>query len=305
MNLSTRYLGLELKHPIVASPSPLTRDMDGIRKLLDAGAAAIVVASVFEEQVNADRGVLDERLETVRQASKQGSVPIMGSLNGETLGGWVSFATQLEEAGASAIELDLYRVPSDPNETGQALEESYVDILRAVKSKVKVPVAVKLSPYFSAPANMAKQLVDAGADGLVLFNRFYEGDIDLTTQLVKPDFRLSTPYDSRLPLMWISLLSGRLNASLAATSGVWTYEEVVKDLLVGADAVMTTSSLLKDGPQHLETLVRGLREWMEARGFDSLADFKGQLAAAHLYDPSAFMRVHYSDILTSSGKDYA
>ena len=219
---------------------------------------------------------------------------------------WIcSFAAQLEEAGASAIELDLYRVPSDPDKTGQALEESYVDILRAVKAKVKVPVAVKLSPYFSAPANMAKQLVDAGADGLVLFNRFYEGDIDLTTQLVKPDFRPSTPYDSRLPLMWISLLSGRLNASLAATSGVWTYEEVVKDLLVGADAVMTTSSLLKDGPQHLETLVRGLREWMEARGFDSLADFKGRLAAAHLYDPSAFMRVHYSDILTSSGKDYA
>lgn len=304
MDLTTRYLGLELKHPVMASASPLTRDMDGIRRLMEAGAAAIVVASVFEEQINADRSILEKRLETLRQASQQGDIPVIGSLNGETLGGWVSFASQLEDAGASAVELDLYRVPPDPDETGQALEESYVDILRAVKSKVKVPVSVKLSPYFSAPANMAKQLVDAGADGLVLFNRFYEGDIDLTTMLVKPNFRLSTPYDSRLPLMWISLLSGRLDASLAATSGVWSYEEVVKYLLVGADAVMTTSSLLKDGPQHLETLVRGLREWMEARGFDSLSDFKGRLAAAHLYDPSAFMRVHYSDILTTGGGDW-
>jgi len=304
MDLSTRYLGLELTHPIVASPSPLTRDIDGIRRLIDAGAAAIVMASVFEEQVAADRGLLEQRLETLHQASKQGGIPIIASLNGETPGGWVSFATQLEEAGASAIELDLYRVPSDPDETGQALEQSYVDILRAVKAKVQVPVAVKLSPYFSSPANMAKQLVEAGAGGLVLFNRFYEGDIDLDSLLVKPDFRLSTTYDIRLPLMWISLLSGRLDASLAATSGVWTYEEVVKYLLVGADVVMTTSSLLKDGPQHLATLVSGLREWMESRGLSSIGEFKGRLAAAHLFDPSAFMRVHYSDILTSGHKDH-
>jgi len=299
MDLSTRYLGFELKHPIVASPSPLTRDMDGIRRLLDAGAAAIVMASVFEEQVIADRSILKERLETLRQASKQGDVPIIASLNGETPGGWVDFAKQLEEAGARAIELDLYRVPSDPDETGQALEQSYVDILRAVKGAVRVPVAVKLSPYFSAPGNMAKQLVEAGADGLVLFNRFYEGDIDLNSMLVKPDFQLSTSYDHRLPLMWISLLSGRLDTSLAATSGVWSYEEVVKYLLVGADAVMTTSALLKDGPQHLGTLVSGLSDWMEARGYDSIGDFQGRFAAAHLEDPSAFMRTHYSDILTS------
>jgi dihydroorotate dehydrogenase (fumarate) len=302
MDLSTSYLGFELKHPVVASPSPLTRDIDGIRKLLDAGAAAIVMASVFEQQVDADSSVLKERLETLRQASKQGGVPIIASLNGETLAGWVDFAKRLEEAGASAIELDLYRVPADPDETGQVLEQNYVDILRAVKAQVQVPVAVKLSPYFSSPGNMAKQLVEAGADGLVLFNRFYEGDIDLESLLVKPDFRLSTPYDHRLPLMWISLLSGRLDASLAATSGVWTYEEVVKYLLVGADVTMTTSSLLKDGPQHLTTLINGLREWMESRGLSSVGEFKGRLAAAHLFDPSAFMRVHYSDILTSDDK---
>ncbi len=302
MDLSTRYLGFDLKHPVVASPSPLTRDIDGINRLLDAGAAAIVMASVFEQQVAADSSVLNERLETLRQASKQDAVPIIASLNGETLTGWVDFAKRLEDAGASAIELDLYHVPADPNETGQALEQGYVDILRAVKAKVQVPVAVKLSPYFSAPANMAKQLVEAGADGLVLFNRFYEGDIDLDSLLVKPDFQLSTPYDIRLPLMWISLLSGLLHASLAATSGVWTYKEVVKYLLVGADAVMTTSSLLKDGPQHIGTLVDGLRQWMESRGLKSVSEFKGRLAAAHLHDPSAFMHAHYSDILTSSGK---
>jgi dihydroorotate dehydrogenase (fumarate) len=303
MDLSTRYMGFELRHPVVASPSPLTRDIDGIRRLVDAGAAAIVMASVFEQQVAADSGVLKERLETLRQASKRGGVPIIASLNGETLTGWVDFAKRLEEAGASAIELDLYRVPADPNETGQALEHSYVDILRTVKAQVRVPVAVKLSPYFSAPGNMAKQLVEAGADGLVLFNRFYEGDIDLDSLLFKSDFQLSTPYDSRLPLMWISLLSGRLNTSLAATSGVWTYKEVVKYLLVGADAVMTTSALLKDGPQHLGTLVDGLTEWMESRGLNSVSEFKGRLAAAHLADPSAFMHAHYSDILTSGGKD--
>lgn len=304
MDLRTRYLGLELKHPIVASASPLTADIDGICRLLDAGAAAVVMASVFEEQVAADSGVLEEGLATLRQASERGDVPIIASLNGETRARWVDFAKQLEEAGASAIELDLYRVPADPNETGQALEQSYVDILRAVKAKVQVPVAVKLSPYFSSPGNMAKQLVEAGADGLVLFNRFYEGDIDLASLLVKPDFQLSTPYDIQLPLMWISLLSGRLDTSLAATSGVWTYREVAKYLMVGADAVMTTSALLKNGPQHIGTLVSGLREWMESRGFGSIGDFKGRFAAAHLADPSAFMHAHYSDILTSGDKDH-
>ena len=303
MNLNTRYLGLELKHPIVASASPLSSDIDGIHSLLDAGAAAVVMASVFEEQVAADSGVLEEHLETLRQASKQDDVPIIASLNGETPSGWVEFAKRLEDAGANAIELDIYRVPADPNEPGQALEQSCVAILRAVKAAVQLPVAVKLSPYFSSPGNMAKQLVAAGADGLILFNRFYEGDIDLASMRVKPDFQLSTPYDIRLPLMWISLLSGKLDTSLAATSGVWTYKEVVKYLMVGADAVMTTSALLKEGPDHLEALVSGLRQWMENSGFDSVGDFKGRFAAAHLSDPSAFMRVHYADILKYGHKD--
>ncbi len=303
MDLSTRYLGLELKHPIIASASPLTRDIDGIRKLLDSEVAAIVMASVFEEDISANRPVLDERLGTLRLASKQSDVPIIASLNCARPGAWLDFATQLQDAGASAIELDLYRVPSDINETGLAVEQSYVNVLSAVKERVEVPIAVKLSPYFSAPGNMAKKLVEAGAAGLVLFNRFYEGDIDLDSMLMKPEFRLSTPCDIRLPLMWISLLSGRLQASLAATSGVWTYKEAVKYLIVGADAVATTSSLLEEGPQNLGRIVDGLRKWMESQGYNSLDAFKGKYAAAHLEFPDAFMRYHYSDILTSEPKD--
>jgi dihydroorotate dehydrogenase (fumarate) len=277
--------------------------MDGIRKLLDAEAAAIVMASVFEEDISANRAGLDERLGTLRLASKQSDVPIIASLNCASLGGWVDFARRLQDAGASAIELDLYRVPSDINETGLAVEQSYVNVLSAVKERVEVPIAVKLSPYFSAPGNMAKKLVEAGAAGLVLFNRFYEGDIDLDSMLMKSEFRLSTPCDIRLPLMWISLLSGRLQASLGATSGVWTYKEAVKYLIVGADAVATTSSLLEEGPQNVGRIVEGLRKWMEGRGYNSLDVFKGKHAAAHLEFPDAFMRCHYSDILTSEPKD--
>ena len=303
MDLSTRYLGLELKHPIIASASPLTRDIDGIRKLVDSEVAAIVMASVFEEDISANRPVLDERLGTLRLASKQSDVPIIASLNCARPGAWLDFATRLQDAGASAIELDLYRVPSDINETGLAVEQSYVNVLRAVKERVEVPIAVKLSPYFSAPGNMAKKLVEAGAAGLVLFNRFYEGDIDLDSMLMKPEFRLSTPCDIRLPLMWISLLSGRLQSSLAATSGVWTYKSAVTYLIVGADAVATTSSLLEEGPQNLGRIVDGLRKWMESQGYNSLDAFKGKYAAAHLEFPDAFMRYHYSDILTSEPKD--
>jgi len=298
MDLSTRYLGLKLDHPVVASASPLTADLDGIDRVLDAGAAAVVMASVFQEQIAQKSSVLETYLETLRQASSPGRAPIIASLNAETRGDWVEFAKELQKAGASAIELDLYRVPA-PSMTGQALEEGYLDLFKAVKAQVQIPVAVKLSPYFSSPGNMAKQLAEAGAGGLVLFNRFYEGDIDLDSMLMKPDLQLSTPSEIRLPLMWISLLSGSLNASIAATSGVWTYKEVVKYLLVGADVTMTTSSLLKDGPQHIGTLLSGLRDWMDSQGFASLGDFKARLAAGNLIDPSAFMRVHYSDVLSS------
>lgn len=304
MDLTTRYLGLKLSHPIVASPSPLTRDIGGINQLIDAGAAAIVSASIFEEDIAGDRSMLQAHLQTLRQASKQREVPIIASLNGATPGGWVSFASQLQDCGVSAIEVDLYRVPADIDETGEHFERGYVDIVRSLKQVVSIPIAVKLSPYFSSPGNMAKKLVEVGADGLVLFNRFYGSNIDLESMTIKPEYQLSTPYDIQLPLMWISLLSGKLSCSLAATSGVSTYKEVVKYLMVGADVVMTTSSLLKFGPKHIGALKSGLSEWMESRTYDSVSAFKGQFAASNLEYPSAFARDHYSDVLTSDNEGH-
>ena len=328
MDLTTRYLGLELKHPIVAAASPLTGNIDGIRRLADAGAAAIVMESVYEEQVRAEefrhvalleegaesqpeatayfpespdeRGVLEAHLETLRRASGDVGVPIIASLNGSSREGWVDFAVQLEQAGASALELNVYRVPADPLETGQAVEQSYVDVLRAVKARVKIPVAVKLGPYFSSPGNMAKQLVDAEADGIVLFSRFFEPDVDLATLTARSELEPSTRYEIRLPLMWTALLSGKLNASLAAGTGVWTHEEVVKYLLVGADVVTTASSLLEHGPGHLETLSNGLQEWMASRGFGSIDALRGRLAVSRRHaDPAAFMRAQYYQIQTA------
>jgi dihydroorotate dehydrogenase (fumarate) len=327
MHLSTRYLGLELKHPIVASASSLTRSLDDICRLADAGAAAVVMASVFEEQVVADelreallleegaetqaeasgyfpehdhRGLLlDSHLETLRLAAERAGVPIIASLNGASREGWVDFAERLEQPGASAIELNVYRVRADPRETGESVEASYLEIVRAVKAEVGVPVAVKLGPYFSSPGNMALRLVEAGADGIVMFNRFYEPDIDLQSLTARSDLELSTPYEARLPLMWVALLAGRLDAALAAGSGVESHEEAVKYLLVGADVVMTASSLLRHGPEHMATLVRGLETWMTSRGFGSIGDLRGRLAVSRRSaDPAAFMRAQYYEILS-------
>ena len=331
MDLTTKYLGLELQHPIVASASPLTASIDNIRSLADAGAAAIVMTSIYEEQVvtqelqqfalleqgagthgevseetgyfpdlpDTHLGVLGAHLEVMRLASETAGVPIIGSLNGATREGWGDYAVQLEQAGADAIELNVYRVPADPLETGDAVEASYVEVLRSVKERVSIPVSVKLGPYFSSPGNMAMKLVEAGADGLVMFSRFYEPDIDLASLTARPDLKLSESYEIRLPLMWTALLSEKLGASLAANSGVETHAEVVKFLLVGADVVMTTSSLLRHGPGHVGTLVKGLREWMESRGFESVDQLKGRLSVSRSHaDPGAFMRAQYYEILT-------
>ncbi len=331
MDLTTKYLGLELRHPIVASASPLTASIDGIRRLAEAGAAAIVMTSIYEEQVvaqelqqfallvegagthgevteetgyfpelpDANLGVLGAHLEVIRLASETVGVPIIGSLNGATREGWGDYAAKLEQAGADAIELNVYRIPADPLETSEAVEASYVEILRSVKERVHVPVSVKLGPYFSSPGNMAMKLVEAGADGLVMFSRFYEPDIDLTTLTARPDLNLSEPYEIRLPLMWTALLSDKLGTSLAANSGVETYEEVVKYLLVGADAVMTTSSLLRHGPEYIGALVKGLSAWMRSRGFESVDQLKGRLCVSRIHaDPGAFMRAQYYEILT-------
>ena len=235
----------------------------------------------------------------MRLASETSGVPIIGSLNGATREGWGDYAVQIEQAGADAIELNVYRVPADPLETSEAVEASYVEILRSVKERVSIPVSVKLGPYFSSPGNVAMKLVEAGADGLVMFSRFYEPDIDLASLTARPDLKLSEPYEIRLPLMWTGLLSDKLGTSLAANSGVETYEEVVKYLLVGADAVMTASSLLRHGAWHIGTLVTGLREWMESRGFESVDQLKGRLCVSRSHpDPGAFMRAQYYEILT-------
>jgi len=327
VNLATRYLGLDLAHPLIASASPLTRDADGVRRMEDAGAAAVVMASIYEEEIVADdaayaalselgahtqpeaedyfpllhgySGGLEGRLEMLRRACESVDIPVIASLNGVTHEGWAEFARELEQAGADAIELNLYRVPADPAITGAEVERGYCDIVRAVRSVVTLPLAVKIGPWFSSPGNMVLRLVEAGANGVVLFNRFYEPDIDLATLEPTPDLHLSTEQEIRLPLMWISLLAGQVRASIAATSGVTGYAEVVKYLLAGADAVMTTSSLLRHGPRHLQRIVAGVEEWVSARGFVSLADMRGRLAASRLPDPAALVRSQYVRMLTN------
>jgi dihydroorotate dehydrogenase (fumarate) len=326
MDLSTSYLGLSLKHPVVASASPLSRTADGVRQLEDAGAAAVVMASIYEEEIAAEdvahslliergsyaqpeaagyfpqslgyAGSLGSHLETVRRAAGAVDIPVIASLNGSTREGWVEFARELEDAGASAIELNVYRVPADSSEAGETVERGYVEIVRAVREVVGVPISVKLGPYFSSPGHMAKRLVDAGADGLVLFNRFYEPDIDLATLTMRADLNLSNPYEIRLPLMWIALLHGKLGASLAATTGVDGPDEAVKYLLAGADIVMTASALLRHGPAHIGTIVRGIEAWLAERGFASVDEARGRLSGQRLADPEAMVRAQYIKILT-------
>jgi len=328
MNLATTYLGLELDHPIVASASPLSREFDGIRRLEDAGAAAIVMPSIYEEEILAEDtaytelveqgtatqpeaaggyfpelaafrvGGLEARMETLRRAVDSCSIPIIASLNGSTPQGWTNFAHDLEEAGAAAIELNLYRVPTDARESGAEVEQRWIDTVRAVCMTVSIPVSVKLGPWLSAPAHHAGEIAKAGAKGLVLFNRFYQPDIDLQTLAPKPTLELSHPYEIRQALLWISLLSGRIDASLAATGGVETAGEVVKYLLAGADVVMTASALLRHGPEHVQVLRGALETWMDSRGFDDISQMRARLAAAFLRDREGLVRSQYINILT-------
>jgi dihydroorotate dehydrogenase (fumarate) len=322
-DMSTTHLGLALRNPLIASASPLTADLGNIRALEDAGAAAVVLPSVFEEQIEQETAEHEAALwagaesvaeassflpaiswrsgpglvlETIRRAREAVDIPVIASLNGTTAAGWLDYATALEQAGASAIELNVYFVPADPSLTGGDVEAHYLDVLRAVKRVVRVPVAMKLGPYFSAPGDMVRTLDAAGADGFVLFNRFYQPDIDLVTLRVQRDLVLSTPAEIRLPLLWIGVLAGSLRGSLAASTGVESVDEVVKYLLVGADAVMTTSALLRHGVGHMATLVDGLAAWLDARGAN-LADIKASMSRARLRDPGAYERANYIRIL--------
>ena len=332
MDLRTTYMGMELQHPIVASASPLSGSVANIKRLEDAGAAAVVMFSLFEEQLKHESDALeylmtagtesfaeslsyfpevedyivgpDSYLDLLRRASEAVDIPIIGSLNGITSTGWIEYAQLMQEAGAKGIELNIYYIPADLTTSGREVEQRYVEIVRAVKAAVTVPVAVKLSPFFSAIGSMAKALDDAGADALVLFNRFYQPDFDLDKLEVAPDLHLSTPDEIRLPLLWIAVLYGRLRASLGATRGVHTPVEVVKYLMAGADAVMTTSALLKNGIDYLTTLRDGLRTWMEMHRYVSVAQMKGSMSQHNVADPTAFERANYIKMLESYKGDY-
>lgn len=325
MNLSTTYLGLKLKNPIVPSASPLSRTLDSMKRLEDAGAAAIVVYSLFEEQIAHEAAELDhylsygtesfaealtyfpeadeynlgpeEYIKLLHDAKRSLGIPVIGSLNGISTGGWIEYAKKIEETGADALELNVYYIPTDPKLTSQDVEDRYLEVLHAVKRAVKIPVAMKLSPYFSSMANMAQRLDNAGADGLVLFNRFYQPDIDLETLEVKPNVILSSPQALRLPLRWIAILYGRLKASLAATSGVHTAQDVVKLLMAGADVTMMCSSLLIHGPQHIQQVLSDLDQWMLEHEYTSIKQMKGSMSQRAVADPAAFERANYMKAL--------
>lgn len=332
MDLRTTYMGMELKHPIVASSSPLSGSVANIKRMEDAGAAAVVMFSLFEEQLKHESAALehlmtagtesfaeslsyfpevddytvgpDSYLELLRKASEAVDIPIIGSLNGITNTGWIEYAQLMQQAGAKGIELNIYYIPADLTTSSHEVEQRYIEIVKAVKAAVTVPVAVKLSPFFSAIGSMAKALDDAGADALVLFNRFYQPDFDLETLEVAPNLQLSTPDEIRLPLLWIAVLYGRLLASLGATRGVHTPVEVVKYLMAGADVVMTTSALLKNGIDYLTVLRDGLRTWMELHHYVSVRQMKGSMSQRNVADPTAFERANYIKTLESYKGDY-
>jgi dihydroorotate dehydrogenase (fumarate) len=327
MDLTTTYLGKELKNPIVAAASPLSRHIDNIRRLEDAGASAVVLFSLFEEEILHETRELDhyltygtesyaealsylpavsefylgpeEYLEHIRQAKAAVDIPIIGSLNGVSSGGWINYARKIESAGADAIELNLYYIPTDPALSSDDVERLYLNALKMVKMSVNIPVALKLSPFFSALANMAKQFDAAGADALVLFNRFYQPDIDLENLEVVPNVILSTPQAMRLPLRWIAILFGRINADLAATSGIHTAPDVLKMLMAGASVTMMASALLHNGLGHIRQVIREMEIWMEAHEYESVRQMQGSMSQQAVAEPAAFERANYIKALHS------
>ena len=331
VDLRTKYLGLNLKHPIVASASPLTGSIDSLKRLEAAGVAAVVLPSLFEEQIEHEdmaahnlmlygaelspeaQGFFpemqystgpDNYLKLITDAKKALSVPVIASLNGYTTGGWTSIARKFQEAGADAIELNVYFLAASVDDTSAEVERRYVELVESVTRQVSVPVAVKVAPFFSALANMAARLAKAGASGLVLFNRFLQPDIMLEELEVAPRLVLSTSDELRLALRWIAILRGRIEVSLAATGGAHTSDDVLKLLLAGADCVMLASSLLTKGPNHVGALVRGVQAWMTEREYESVAQLKGSLSQQSCPDPDAFERANYMKALKSYTSEF-
>lgn len=327
LDLTTTYMGLTLKHPIVPSASPLSKSVSRIKALEDAGAAAVTLFSLFEEQIDIEalaqhhfleqgaysyaealtyfptaadynRGP-DDYLDLIRQAKAAVDIPIIGSLNGVTPGGWTRYARLIEEAGADALELNVYLIPTQFDQSSAAIEQVYLDTLSEVKANVRIPVAIKLGPFFSSLPNMIRRLDQAGADGLVLFNRFYQPDFDLEELTVTPHLVLSTQWEMRLPLRWIAILYGHVKASLALTSGIHAAEDVVKAVMAGADVANVTSVLLERGPGAIGGLLAGVRQWMEEHEYESVSQMKGALSQRKVAEPAAFERANYMKVLGS------
>ena len=327
MNLTTNYLGMLLKNPIVASSSPLSHTVDSICRLEDAGVAAVVMYSLFEEQIGFDSYYLDYHLtqgidsygesisyfpdmqsynvgpdqyvDLIRRAKEAVDIPIIGSLNGTSVGGWTDYATLIEDAGADALELNIYYLPANTRITGTEVETLYLDILSSVRQALNIPVAVKLSPFFSSIPNMANRLSEAGADGLVLFNRFYQPDFDLETLEVAPRLVLSGSDDLRLPLRWVAILYGRLTADLAITSGVHTSHDVIKGLMAGARVTMMASELLQKGVRRAGQVLGELVTWMNEHEYESVVQMIGAMSQKHCAEPAAFERANYMKMLDS------
>jgi dihydroorotate dehydrogenase (fumarate) len=324
-SFETTYLGLKLRSPLVASASPLAQNIDNIKRLEDAGAGAVVLNSLYEEQIRQEREALhhhlehgtesfaealsyfpepdvyhagtDAYLEQIRLAKEAVDIPIMPSINGSSLGGWTRFANRMEQAGADALELNIYWIPTDPNMTGAQVEKNYIDIVKAVRAAVTIPVAVKLSPFFSSLANMARQFEAAGADALVMFNRFYQPDIDLEMLEVAPNVLLSTAQALRLPLRWVAILYGHLKLDLAASGGVHTGEDALKLLMAGATVTMMTSALLRHGIEHLSVVENEMRTWMVNHEYESVAQMRGSMSQRNSPNPAAFERAQYMKAL--------
>ena len=328
MDLTTKYLGLDLKNPLIAGASPLSNNVDNVKALEDKGAAAVVMYSLFEEQITHEAQALDtfltqgtdsyaealsyfpepdqfhslgaeDYLEKIAKLKKAVDIPVIGSLNGVSAGGWMKFAEQIQQAGADALELNIYYIPTDPFLTGAEVEKVYLDDLKTVRSHIDIPVAVKLSPYFSSFANMAVKLDDTGANGLVLFNRFYQPDIDLDELEVLPDLQFSTSYELRFPLRWIAILYGRVKADLAATSGIHSATDALKMLMVGADVTMLCSILLEKGLKTIRQIETEMSEWLADHDYQSVRQLQGSMSQKHCADPAAFERAQYMKTLLS------
>jgi dihydroorotate dehydrogenase (fumarate) len=326
-DLTTTYLGLKLKNPLVASASPLSESVETVRKLEEAGIAAVVMYSLFEEQIihesleldhfldygteaSAEFGTIypqtgkyslkpDQYVEKLGQIKKAVQVPVIGSLNGVSAGGWMKYARKIEDAGADALELNIYYLPVDPAITASQLEDNYVRLVQDVCRSIKIPVAVKLSPFFTALPNLAKRMAEAGAKGLVLFNRFYQPDLDLETLEVVPNLILSNSHELRLPLRWIAILYGRVSCDFALTSGIHTAEDVLKSMMAGASVAMMASELLQNGPGRASAILADLKQWMDQHEYTSIQQMKGSMSQKSVEAPAAFERANYMKVLNS------